>query len=442
MDTALSKKFNIKEILRFTIPSVIMMMFFSLYTIVDGIFISNYVGTLALGALNIIFPFQCLCIGLAIMIATGGSAIVARYLGENENEKAKSLFTLFVVFEIFVAILMLLIGLVFQEQIVYLLGASELQKPFALEYFRIYLSMLPFIFLQNAFQTLFVTAGHPKLGLFLIILAGITNIGLDFVFLDLFSMGISGAALGTVIACMVPSVTGLIYFSLNRKGTLYFVKFKIDFRNIRGAMLNGSSEMITNLANAITTFLFNMQCMRFYSEDGVSAITIILYFQFLISAIYFGYSTGIAPVISYKYGSNDKNQLKYIYSRSLMIIIGISVIAFTASFGLIYPVTSLFSNNNDNVYNIVISNYKYYAPSFLIFGISVFASSFFTALGNGIISGIISFSRTFLFLSLSLILLPLIFNEAGIWISVPVAEVIGLIVSIICLFKYKNKYLL
>lgn len=441
MNTALSKKFNIKEIFKFTIPSVIMMMFFSLYTIIDGIFISNYVGTIALGALNIIFPFQCLCIGLAIMIATGGSAIVARYLGENENEKAKSLFTLFVCFEIFVALLMSLIGLIFQEQIVFLLGASDIQKPYALEYFRIYVSMLPFIFLQNAFQTLFVTAGHPKLGLFLIILAGITNITLDFVFLDLFSMGITGAALGTVIACMIPSVTGLIYFSFNRKGSLYFVKFSVDFRSISASMLNGSSEMITNLANAITTFLFNMQCMRFYSEDGVAAITIILYFQFLISAIYFGYSTGIAPVISYKYGSNDRKQLKYIFSRSLMIIIGISIIAFTSSFVLIYPVTSLFASDNNNVYNIVINNYKYYAPSLLIFGISVFASSFFTALGNGIISGIISFSRTFLFLSLSLILLPLIFNEIGIWLSVPVAEVIGILVAGTCLFKFKAKYL-
>ena len=436
-----SENFTLKKIIRFALPSIVMMMFFSLYTIIDGIFISNYVGTIALGALNIIYPFQCLCIGLAIMIAAGGSAIVAKKLGENEIDKAKSLFTMFICLEIAISLFVLIIGLIFQNQIVDILGASELQRPYALRYYIIYLSFLPFIFLQNAFQTLFVTAGKPKMGLCLIVLAGVINILLDYIFLGIARMSIEGAALGTVIACMVPSIFGLIYFSFNRRGILYFVRFKIDYKNIRNALINGSSEMVTNLANAITTFLFNMQCMKYYGEDGVAAITIVLYFQFLFSALFFGYSTGIAPVMSYKYGSGNSKELRYIYSRSLIIVLFISIIGFISSFFLIYPVASLFSGYGSNVYNIVVNNFKYYALALLLFGTSIFASSYFTSLGNGVVSAIISFSRTILFLTISLIVLPLLFNEIGIWISVPVAEAIGVIVSIICFIKYKNKYL-
>ena len=436
-----SEDFTLKRIIKFTLPSIIMMMFFSLYTIIDGIFISNYVGTIALGALNIIYPFQCLCIGLSIMIAAGGSAIVAKKLGENENHRAKSLFTMFIALEITIAIIVLAFGIIFKNQIVDLLGASDLQRPYALRYYIIYLSFLPFIFLQNAFQTLFVTAGEPKLGLFLIILAGIINILLDYLFLGVVHMSIEGAAFGTVIACMIPSCVGLLYFTFNRNGILYFVKFKFDFKNIKDALINGSSEMVTNLANAITTFLFNMQCMKFYGEDGVAAITIVLYFQFLFSAIFFGYSTGIAPVMSFKFGSGNKKQLRYIYSRSLILVLIISIIGFIASHFLIYPVSSLFAGSGSNVYNIVIDNFKYYSLSLLLFGTSIFASSYFTSLGNGIVSAVISFSRTILFLTISLIVLPLLFKELGIWISVPVAESIGVVVSIICFVKYKRKYL-
>lgn len=436
-----SNKFNFNMIIKFTLPSIIMMMFFSLYTIIDGIFVSNYVGTIALGALNIIYPFQCLCIGLAIMVAAGGSAIVAKNLGENEMDKAKSLFTMFIFLEVIISIIVLVLGLIFQNKIIDLLGSSELQRPYALSYYRIYLSFLPFIFLQNAFQTLFVTAGKPKLGLFLIFIAGITNIVLDYIFLSVVHMSIEGAALGTVIACMIPSIVGMVYFTFNRKGILYFVKFKFDFKNIRNALINGSSEMVTNLANAITTFLFNMQCMKFYGEDGVAAITIVLYFQFLFTAVFFGYSTGIAPVMSYKYGNDNKKELRYIYSRSLLIVLIISIIGFSSSFFLIYPVTSLFSSSGSNVYNIVISNFKYYSLALLVFGTSIFASSYFTSLGNGVVSLVISFSRTILFLTISLIVLPLIFNEIGVWISVPVAEAIGVIVSVFCFIRYKRRYL-
>lgn len=441
MKTNLSKSFNIKALLKFALPSILMMMLFSLYTIVDGIFISNYIGTTALGALNIIYPFQCLCIGMAIMIASGGSAIVAKKLGEHDDLKARSLFTMFVVVEIIASIIMLTIGLALAKPIVKVLGTSEAQMPYALKYFRIYLAFLPFIFLQNTFQTLFVTAEKPHLGLILIICAGISNIFLDYLFLDICNLGMEGPALGTTISCMIPSLFGLFYFLFNHKGNLYFTKFSFRFRYIKEACFNGSSEMVTNLANAISTFLFNYQCMKFYSDDGVAAITIILYFQFLLSAIFFGYSMGVAPIFSYKYGSGNKKELKRSFLNSLIIVEIIAVISFSLSFLLIKPVSKMFAGDSLNVYQIVLKGFKYYSPAFLLFGTSIFASSFFTALSNGLYSAIISFSRTILFLSISLICLPLILGKTGIWLSVPVAEAIGVLVSIIFLAKGKKKYL-
>lgn len=437
MDT----KFNLKQILKFTLPSIIMMMFFSLYTIVDGIFISNYVGTTALGALNIIYPYQCLAIGLAVMIASGGSAIVGRTLGENKGAEARRYFTMFIVTEIICALIFLALGLSLQKPILGMLGASPEQMPYAQKYYIIYTCFLPFCFLQNAFQTLFVTAGKPHLGLSLVIGAGIMNIFLDFFFLDICHMSIEGAALGTVIACLIPSITGLIYFSLNRKGILYFVKFKPDFKRIKEAFSNGSSEMVTNLANSISTFLFNYQCQKFYGDDGVAAITIVLYFQFLFTAILFGYSMGIAPVFSYKYGKNDKKELKSILAKSLIIILSISTLSYGLSFALIKPVAHLFSGGSANVFKITVNNFSLYNPAFLLFGLSIFASSYFTALGNGLVSAIISFSRTILFLTIALIALPLIFKENGIWFSLPVAELLGVLVSSFCLIKYRKKYL-
>lgn len=441
MKNNMDKCFTFKQILKFTLPSIIMMMFFSLYTIVDGIFISNYVGTTALGALNIIYPYQCLAIGTSVMIASGGSAIVGRTLGEHKQEDARKFFTMFVMVEIICAITFLILGLSFQGPILKLLGASDEQMPYAIKYYLIYTCFLPFSFLQNAFQTLFVTAGKPHLGLGLVICAGIMNVFLDYFFLDICSMSIEGAALGTVLACLIPSVTGLLYFSFNRKETLYFVRFKFDFMKIKEAFTNGSSEMVTNLANAISTFLFNYQCQKFYGDDGVASITIILYFQFLFTAILFGYSMGIAPVFSYKYGKNDKKELKSILRRSLAIIGTISVLAYGLSFVLINPVAHLFSGGSKNVFDITVNNFALYNSAFILFGISIFASSYFTALGNGLVSAVISFSRTILFLTIALIVLPIIFKENGIWISVPVAESIGVFVSIFCLIKYRKKYL-
>lgn len=440
MSNKMDHKFDLCRIIRFTLPSILMMMFFSFYTVVDGMFVSNYIGTVALGALNIIFPYQCLAIGLAIMIASGGSAIVGRVLGEKKEDEARSLFTLFIFTEIFFALVFLLIGLSFERPILNMLGASAKQYPYAAKYYRIYTCFLPCIFLQNAFQTLFVTAGKPHLGLSLTVIAGFSNVFLDYLFLDIIGLSIEGAALGTVLACLIPSLTGLLYFSFKRNGTLYFVPFKINLVKIKEALINGSSEMVTNLANALSTFLFNMQCQKFYGDDGVAAITIILYFQFLFSAILFGYSMGIAPVISYKHGKGDKNQIKSILQRSLGIIAVISIFAFSFSFILIKPVTYLFYDGSQNVFDITVNNFKFYSPSLLIFGFSIFASSYFTALGNGLVSALISFSRTILFLSISLIILPLMFDELGIWISVPVAEILGIIVSIICLIKYNKKY--
>lgn len=440
MNNALAKNHNAFTLFKFALPSIIMMVFFSFYTIIDGLFVSNFVNTTALSAINIVYPVLSLGTGLSIMIASGGSALIARKLGEHNDKEARCLFTFLIVMEVVLALILCLIGNIFINPIVRALGATDSQFEMAKDYLRIWLFFAPFAFLQSAFQIFFVTAGKPKLGLVVIIIAGIMNILLDYLFIHLLNLGISGASLGTGIACLVPSFTGLLYFFFNKKGQLYLSKFKIMLPALKTSCINGSSEMMTNLATSITTIIFNYQCLKFYGEDGVAAITIVLYFQFLLSAIFFGFSQGTAPIISYQFGNRNKIQLKKIYKYCLITVLVLSITSFGMSFALINPVTILFAGYKSNVYNIVMNNFVWYSFSLLFMGLSIFASSYFTALGDGLTSSIISFLRTLVFLAASLLIIPLIMGEAGVWFSVTVAELLGLIVAIFFLrFKNLNK---
>lgn len=439
-NNALAREFHTASLIKFALPNIGMMIFLSLYTIVDGMFISRFVGTTALSAINMSFPLNSLQMAIGIMLGTGGSAIIARKQGEGRIEEARQNFTMLVTVAACVGLLFAVFGNIFLNPILRVLGTSELQWADCRIYTLIQLVFAPALFLQTAFQTLFVTAGKPGLGLLTSVGGGITNVVLDWLFMGPMNMGVSGAAIATCLGYCVPSVIGLVYFFRSRNGSLYFVPFKFDGATLAAACGNGSSEMVSNIANAITTFVFNTLFMRYRGEDGVAAITIAMYFQFVFTAVFFGFSMGVAPVISYKFGERNIPQLGRIFRICMTFVLACSLGAYLLSWVTLEPALTLFTPRGSGVYEIAMGGFPIYAVSFLLMGTSIFASSLFTALSDGLVSAIISFSRTLVFLVAMLLLLPLILEELGIWLAVPVAEGLGVMVSVYFLLKGRKKY--
>lgn len=439
-NNALARQFTLPSLMRFALPNIIMMVFLSMYTIVDGMFISRYVGTLALSAVNMTYPLNCLEMALGIMLATGGSAVIARQLGEGEEDKARHNFSFLITVSVVVSLVFLLAAIFFLDPIISALGASKAQFDLCRTYARILLLFSPAFFLQTAFQTLFITAGRPGLGLAATVGGGLTNIVLDYVFIAHFHWGIAGAAIATGLGYLVPAVVGLVFFSCNRRGTLFFVRPRVDGRMLLFACANGSSEMVTNIANAITTYLFNLIFLHYWGEDGVASITIVLYFQFVFTAVFFGFSMGVAPVFSYKYGAQDTPQLRRLFRYCIGFVILCSVFCTVLSLVVIRPCLALFTDAASRVFSITIDGFPIYAVSFLFMGVSIFASSLFTAFSDGRVSAIISFARTLVFLVGMLLLLPLLLGEIGVWLAVPAAEILGILVSIRYLVRLRGVY--
>ena len=385
-----------------------------------------------------VYPFIFIGLGIALMIGTGGSALVGKALGEKQQKKANSLFTFLVTFSVVVALSTGILGTIFIDEILDFLGATGNYYEMAKTYLQIHFIFIIFYYLQNMFQIFYVTAGRPKMGLITTAIGGVTNIFLDYVLIVVLGFGIEGAAIATGISLMIPSLIGLYCFIFSKKSLLKFSKFEINISKLWKTMVNGSSEMLSNIANSVTTFLFNYQFFQYYSYTGVDSITIVLYFQFLVSSMMFGFSTGIAPIVSYKYGEKDFEQLKKIKKRCFIIFNTLSLLCFVISLLSIYPVAQIFSGGNIDVYNLTVKNYLLFSFSLLFMGVSIFASSYFTAIGDGVRSLIISTLRTLVFLSSSLIILPLIFAEKGLWLATSIAELLGLLVSVYFIF-FKDK---
>lgn len=440
MDNQLAKKFNFTSLLAFAIPNVIMMISLSMYIIVDGMFVSRLIGTTALSAVNMIYPAICAEMAVAVMIATGGSAIVARKLGEGKQQEAQNNLSFLIMIEVLIGIVIALLGNIFINEIITFLGVSTVQAPLSITYARIIFTFAPAFFLQTAFQTFLVTAGKPTLGLILTIAAGIVNIALDYIFMAPMQMGIQGAAIATGIGYCIPAIIGLLFFLTAKQNPLHFVKPKFDRQVLIQSCTNGSSEMVTNLANAATTFLFNYTLMQFYGEDGVASITIILYFQYIFTALYFGYANGIAPIISYKYGNGDKEQLKSIFKNSLYFLIISSVISNIIIHFSVRQALMIFTAVDSNVYNIALYGFSIYSLAFIVMGLGIFSSAMFTAFSDGKTSAIISFARTFIFIMGSILILPNLIGEIGIWIAVPAAELLGAGIAIFYLIYKKNTF--
>lgn len=439
MSNSIAKDFKLFSLLRFAFPTMLMMVFMSLYTIVDGIFVSRLVGADALSSVNIVYPVINLLIAAGVMLASGGSAVIAKKMGEGNTKEAKEDFSFLVLFGFILGIFMMVFGNLFLESIVTALGATPVLVDYCMDYLGVCLLLAPACMLQLLFQTFFVTAGKPIAGLILTISGGIANMILDYLFMGSMNMGIKGAALATGIGQLIPAVAGLVYFSCFH-GSLHFVCPKFRFRVLMKSCINGSSEMVTNLSTAVVTYLFNMTMLKFLGETGVAAITIVLYGQFLFTAMYMGFSMGVAPVISYNYGRDHRVLLRRIF-KICVGFISVSSVVITVIALLSAPfIVQIFTPVETETYAIAKDGFFLFSINYIFAGVNIFASSMFTAFSDGKISAIISFIRTFVLLVLNILLLPVIMGVTGIWLAVPAAEFLTVFVSLLYFRKKRNIY--
>lgn len=439
MQNELAKDFTLGSLLRFTLPTITMLVFVATYTIVDGIFVARFVGTNALSAINIVFPLINIMIGAGIMLGTGGSAIIGRKLGEGDAEDARRSFTLITIFATVLGLTLSIICYTFISPLCRFLGANDGLMLYCETYGKILMSVYFVAVVQVLFQTLFITAGKPHLGLWLNAFSGIANIFFDYLFIVVMDMGIAGAAWGTASSFLIGGLYPLWYFSKPR-ANLYFVKPIWNGKVILDSLLNGSSEMVTSAAMAVTTFLFNLTMMKALGENGVAAITIVLYAQFLFTSAYMGFANGAAPVFSYIYGNQNMQRMKKMFKLCIQIILVSSVAVSVFSFFMATPTIRIFTPKDTATYEIALHGYHIFAWNFLFAGINIFTSSFFTALSNGKMSATISFLRTFLFVTVCILFLPHVFGINGIWLAIPIAEGLTAVLAISLLFTGNKQY--
>ncbi len=437
-NNVLDQEWNAASLLRFAFPTIVMMLFMGLYTIVDTIFTARLVNTDALSAINIVCPVLNVTVGLGTMLATGGNAVISRKMGAGQDREAKEDFTLLTLAAAAVGLLIALAGTIWLEELTAVLGAGGRLAPYCHAYLGTLLFFLPANVIQTVFANLFVTAGRPGLGLFLSVAAGLSNIVLDYVFMAVCGLGIRGAALGTGVGYLIPALAGIVFFR-RTGGTLSFVRPKWRRDVLRESCLNGSSEMAGQLAAAVTTFLFNRTMMELAGEDGVAAVTIMIYAQFLLNTLYIGFSMGVAPVIGFQHGNQNSRRQKRVIRICICFILAASVLICTASrLGGSYMV-SLFASGTSEVYRLAAAGFPVFSCSFLFCGLNIFTSAMYTALSNGKRSAALSFLRTFVLLAGAILLLPRLFGIVGVWLAVPAAEGIMFLVSGVCLFRSRER---
>lgn len=440
MKIKLSDNFNYLKLIQFTIPTIAMLIFTSIYSIVDGFFVSNYVGKTEFAAVNLVFPCIMILGSFGFMFGTGASAIVAKTLGEKDNKKAAEYFSMIVYASIIFALFFSFLGYNLIEPVIIKFGASGDLLSNSVLYGRILiLSLTPFI-LQNLFQIIFITAGKPDLGLKITLFAGCTNMVLDYIFIAHFNLGLKGAAYATVISQIFGGIIPLIYFTHKNSSLLRLTKTNIDLKILLKTAINGSSEMLTNISMSLINILYMWQLLKIAGENGIAAYGVIMYLEFIFSGMYLGFSTGSAPVVSYNFGAKNQTQLKNLFTKSL-IIISVLAIALTGLAEIFaYPLSGIFVGYDENLHSTTTHGFKIYALAFLIMGFNIYASVFYTALNNGVISAIISFLRTFVFQVASVLILPLFFGIDGIWGAIVVSELITLALSTGFLISTKKRY--
>lgn len=440
MNIQLSDQFTYKKLLRFTLPSIIMMIFTSIYGVVDGFFVSNYVGKTPFAAVNFIMPFLMILGAVGFMFGTGGSALISKTMGEGDDHKARKLFSLFVYVSIILGIVIAVIGIIFIRPIAAFLGAEGAMLEGCVTYGRVILIALPAYILQYEFQSFFVTAGKPQMGLIVTVAAGVTNIVLDALFVKVLSLGLVGAAAATAISQCVGGIIPLIYFFCPNSSLLRLTKTKFDGKSLLKACTNGSSELMSNISMSIVSMLYNVQLMKYAGQDGVAAYGVLMYVNMVFLAAFIGYSVGTAPIIGYHYGAENHKELKGLLKKSLVIIAIFSVVMLIAAECLARPLATVFVGYDQKLLELTLHGFVIFSFAFLFAGFAIFGSSFFTALNNGLVSALISFLRTLVFQIAAVMIFPLIWGIDGIWISIVAAELMAAVVTILFLLGMRKKY--
>ncbi len=440
MKISLSDHFTYRKLLKFVAPSAVMMMFTSIYGVVDGLFVSNYVGKVPFAAINLVMPFIMILGGIGFMIGTGGSALVSKTLGEGDRKKANRYFTMMIYLSLICGAAASVIGFVFIRPISYLLGATDTMIGDCVEYGRMIFLFTKAFMMQNVFQSFLVTAEKPRLGLLATVGAGVTNMALDAWFIVGLGWGVKGAALATGISQTVGGILPLIYFLRPNSSLLKITRTRLEGRPVFLAVTNGSSELMSNISASVVSMIYNFQLMKFAGEDGVAAYGVLMYVQFVFIALFIGYAIGSAPIIGYHYGAINHSELKNMLKKSIIIMSISGVIMTLLAQALALPIAKVFVGYDEGLFDMTVHAFRVFSFSFILAGINIFASSFFTALNNGAVSAAISFLRTLIFQSTAVIVLPMIWELDGIWLSITVAEVFALIISVTFLAAKRKKY--
>ena len=442
MKIQLSDHFTYKKLLKFTLPSIIMMVFSSIYGVVDGFFVSNFAGELEFKAVNFIMPILMLLGAIGFMFGSGGSALISKTLGEGERKRANGFFSFVVYTSIATGVVIAILGIILIKPIAIALGAGAMLENCVI-YGTIILLAMPFFMLQMEFQSFFVTAEKPQAGLYVTLISGVANMVLDGLFIAIFKWGIAGAAAATALSQVIGGLVPIIYFARrNNTSLLKLEKPLFDLKALLKVCTNGSSELMTNVSLSVIGILFNYQLLIYAGKegDGVSANGVLMYVGFIFISIFIGYSIGIAPIVGYHYGAKNTDELKGLRKKSLIIILIFSISMFILGEGLAEPLSRLFVGYNERILEMTIRGFRLYSFSFLIVGFNIFGSAFFTALNNGLVSAILSFLRLFLFQAITVIVMPLFMGLDGIWLSSTTSEFMAIITTFIFLFAFKKKY--
>ena len=440
MKIKLSDHFTYSKLLRFVFPSIIMMIFTSIYGVVDGLFVSNFAGKTAFASINLVMPFVMILGGIGFMIGTGGTALVSKVLGEGKKEKANKIFTMMIIFTLLLGALLSVIGVFSMPWVADFLGATEEMMADCILYGRIVTGFTVAFMLQNVFQSFLIAAEKPKLGLLATVLAGVTNMALDAIFIIVFKWGVAGAAIATGLSQCVGGIFPLIYFSRDNSSLLRLTNTKLEIKPILNACGNGSSELMSNIFSSVVSMIYNFQLMKYVGEDGVSAYGVLMYVQFIFVAIYIGYAIGCAPITGYHFGAQNHVELKNMLRKSAFLSAISGIVLTILAIVLSSPLAKLFVGYDEGLYELTRHAFSLFSYSFLLAGFNIFTSSFFTALNNGAVSAAISFMRTLIFQTSSVLILPIFLGVDGIWWAITVAEVFAFILSLIFLFAKREKY--
>ena len=436
----LSDHFTYGKLFRFTLPSIVMMLFISIYGVVDGLFVSNFVGKTAFAAINLVMPFVMVIGGVGFMIGTGGTALVSRVLGEGKRELANRYFTMMVWLSIIVGAVLSTFGIAFMEPVSRFLGATDAMLPDCVLYGRICIGFSVSFMLQNLFQSFLIAAEKPKLGLAATVAAGVTNMVLDALFIAGFRWGVAGAAIATGLSQCVGGILPLFYFAFPNNSLLRLTRTKLEIRPILQACGNGSSEMMNNIASSIVGMLYNFQLLKYAGEDGVSTYGVLMYVNFCFAAIFIGYSVGSAPIVGYHFGAQNRSELQNMLRKSIILMGTGGVILALAAQLLANPLAHLFVGYDAGLFAMTTHAFRLYSFAFLFMGFNIFASSFFTSLSNGGVSAAIAFLRTLVFQAAAVLILPILFELDGIWWAMTTAEVFAFVISGIFLLANRKRY--